>query len=111
MKHIFLATALLALASCGAQTPVQQSDNSVKIAQAEVALTGAEKVALHYFQLPRCPIKKPVCADQATVNKIADADTAAYNALKAAKAVNSDANLAALVAALANLSGLLPPAT
>lgn len=107
MKHALSALAFLALASCN-QTPAQQSGNDTKIAQAEIALTAAEKVALQYFMLPRCPKSTPVCADQATVNKIADADNKAYNALKLAKQVNSDTNLAALLTALSDLTNLLP---
>lgn len=100
--RIFLTCSLLALGACQAGTPAQ-----TPVAEAEVALTTAERLALHYVTLPACP-KATLCSDAATVAKIKAADNVAYAAVKAARANNTDANVAAANAAIAGLLSIIP---
>lgn len=92
---LVLGTAMLVLGAC--------SGNSV--AQSQVALTLAERLALQYVTLPACtPAGPKACSDAAIVAQIKAADTLAYQAVKQAQAGTIDpAQAAAEVAALAAL--------
>jgi len=106
MKKFALALALpLALAACGSSTQSAVATAQTTLAGVEVALTAAERAALAYAGLPRCP-SVVLCSQQATVDAIKAADQKAYAALKAAKtdvALVSEAQ-----AALAVLVALVP---
>jgi hypothetical protein len=96
MKRILLSAAVLgSLAAC----------STSNIAQTEVALTIAERLALVYVTQPVCvPAGPPVCSDPAIVAQIKAADAVAYSAVKQAQAGKLDPSQAATeVAALAAL--------
>jgi uncharacterized membrane protein YtjA (UPF0391 family) len=73
-----------------------------RIAQAEVALTAAERAALAYVVLPACALGQAAvtCSDPSTVAKIKASDTFAFTAVMAAKdgKVSPDDALAAVSA-------------
>lgn len=110
--------AMLALASCSnpaAPTvqpipPAPVSSNpriSNTVAAVEIALTNAEKLALHYTALPRCGASAPpLCSDPATVQRIKDADNTAYNAV--VKARSDEALIGVAFAAVSTFSALIP---
>lgn len=100
---LFLALCLgtSMLSSCTTGQPQQTT------ATLESGLTAAERAALGYTSLPRCPQSSGVCSDQATVTKIKAADTQAYNAIKAAEAVAVQGGNPDTTAAEASLSALV----
>lgn len=113
MKRIILAAALCgSLVACStaptigtppiSQTPV--ISNSV--AAAQIALTNAERVALLYTTLPRCPVNPPPCSDPATVQTIKDYDNKAYDLVKAAR--NNEALIGVAMAAIETFSSIIP---
>lgn len=109
MIRAIAIAALLALGGCqtgagGASVPVQ-----TYVDQAAVALTLAERAALRYAQLPRCP-KASLCSDAATVAEIKLKDQSAYAAVKAARQAGDKADTAALNAAIAALAAAIPAA-
>ena len=105
MRNLIL-TACLALAGCSGQSaPVAYANG---VASAEVALTQAEKAALVYTSLPRCPAA-PVCSDSVIVASIGAADNKAYAAVQALKAGTGTQDAAA--AAVAVLLAIIPAAT
>lgn len=104
---VVIVVSILA-AGCAAQ---QGASVQTDVAKAEVALTAAERVALHYVTLPPClKAHAPLCSDAAVVARIKQADNAAYAAVKAARASNNRSDLTAANAAVAALSALVPPA-
>ena len=95
---LVLAAALAACANAGAGI-------SAKVDAAVVGLTAAERAALVYTSLPRCPAAA-LCSDPATVQKIKDADNIAYAAVKAAE--QNEALLGAALSAVSALQGTVP---
>lgn len=81
------------------------------VAEAEVALTGADQLALKYVTLPVCPqTNGALCSDPAISAKIKTAAATAYTAVKAAEASGGSADLAAANAAIAALTAVVPTA-
>jgi PBP1b-binding outer membrane lipoprotein LpoB len=105
MRNVIL-TACLVLAGCSNQSAPVVFANSV--AGAELALTQAEKAALIYTSLPRCPTA-PVCSDSTIVASIGAADNKAYAAVQALKAGTGTQDAAA--AAVAILLAAIPVVT
>lgn len=80
---------------------------SSKVDAAVVGLTAAEKAALIYTRLARCPQPGSTpCSDPATVAKIISLDNQAYQAVKAAE--QNEALLSAALSAVTNLSSAIP---
>ena len=79
MRKIILSGAL-ALSACATGQPQQTT------AVLEAGLTVAERTALAYVSLPRCPQGAPVCSSPAVVQKIRDADNGAYGEIKSVEA-------------------------
>lgn len=108
MKKTIIATgvALAVLSGCAGQPTQTTVDNG--IAAAEIALTEAQRAALLYANLPRCPATPatPICSDQATVDKIKAADRKAYAAVMAAK--SNSALVGAALAAIGDLTRSIP---
>lgn len=98
MKYVVL-TALLTLAAC-----VNPSVTS-KVDAAVVGLTAAERAALIYTSLPRCPTTV-ICSDPATVAKIKSLDNQAYVAVKAAE--QNEALLSAALSSISTLTSAIP---
>lgn len=73
---------------------------------AVVSLTTAERLALVYTSLPRCPVQKPVCSDPSTVARIKDLDNKAYAAVKAAE--SNEALLSVAIAAVQSFQSSIP---
>lgn len=86
-----LLTATLALAGC-AETLHKPTTVGNTGTSALVAYFAANRAAVKYIEMPRCatPAVQP-CSTQAVVDKVALADTAAYNAAKAADAAAATA--------------------
>ncbi len=100
----YVSPIALLLAACASGGTTQTT-----VAEAEVALTAAEQVALSYVTLPACPAPSgPLCSDAATSAKIKQAAQVAYAAVKAAEASGTSADLAAANAAIATLTALVP---
>jgi|SRR5579863_284665 len=78
---------------------------SAKVDAAVVGLTAAERAALVYTSLPRCPAAA-ICSDPATVQRIKDADNTAYAAVKMAEA--NEALLGAALQAISALTSTVP---
>jgi hypothetical protein len=104
MTRLLALAPALAVAACAAQTAVRPVSPQT-IAEAELALTAAERAALAYTSLPPCPAAK-VCADPALKAKIKAADIIAYNAVVAAR--TNPALVGAAWSAITALSGLIP---
>jgi len=98
--RFLISLAFVALVGCSASS-TQTND----VAAAEVALTGAERLALVYTSLPRCPGATP-CSDAATVATIKSLDNQAYAAVTAAK--GNPSLVAAATAAVAALTNAIP---
>ena len=98
---VVLLGAVVGLAGCAGTA-------AGRIAQAEVALTAAERVALAYVVQPAClPGKAAVtCSYPATVAKIKAADTLAFTAVMAAKSGTVSAEDA--LAAVSALTSIIP---
>lgn len=106
MRRYIVAGALTALlAGCASQQTT--SAVGADVAAAEVALTAAETIALHYATLPRCPAAV-LCSSQAVVDKIKALDRTAYSAVEAAKA--NAGLLAVAITAIADLRHAIPGA-
>lgn len=105
MRNVITPMVLVAgLMACTAGQPQQT------IAALESGLTVAERAAIGYVSLPRCPQSAPVCSDPAIVSKIKDADNTAYLTVKnaqAALASGGSPNIAAATAALSAFQSLL----
>lgn len=104
MRKILLGAALLALAAC---TTGQPQETAAVMAS---GLTVAERTALGYVSLPRCPAGAPVCSDPAIVAKIRQADDAAYTEVKkfeAAARAGGSADATAAQGALTAFTDLL----
>lgn len=99
-------TALMILTGCAGNPPSAATSNGV--AGAQVALTAAEKAALTYSSLPQCPKQAPLCSDAATIGKIKSADTAAYNAVKAARLSLAAADVVTANGLIAALVSIIP---
>jgi hypothetical protein len=118
MKRIALPLACIlpfALASCGnlapgSATPAVSGPPIVSgsVAAAEIALTNAERLALHYTGLPRCgtAAATPLCSNPATVQQIKDYDNRAYAAVKAARA--NEALLGLALSAIDAFGSIIP---
>jgi hypothetical protein len=103
-RKLILAAALCgSLAACST-APTTTVSNSV--AAAQIALTNAERVALLYTSLPRCPVNPPPCSDPATVQRIKDYDNKAYDLVKAAR--NNEALIGVAMAAIETFSSVIP---
>lgn len=74
-----MVAGVLSLSACKSTTVAND------VAAAEIALTGAEQVALVYTSRPRCGGTVTLCSDQVAVDKIKAADQKAYDAVKAAR--------------------------
>jgi hypothetical protein len=96
----------VALFAC---TP-QQSQTSV--ASLEVALTGADQLAIQYIALPPCGLRgsPTLCSDTNKVAAIKQSGLVAYNDVKAAEANNTSAMMAVASAAIATYAQLIPVA-
>lgn len=106
--------AVLALAVAGALmlSACTADSTAANVAALESALTAAERGALAYTSLPRCPQPTPVCSDPAKVAAIKAADMTAYNAVSAAEAsvrAGNTPDVTAAEAAVAALTALMPP--
>ena len=66
------------------------------LAETEIALTTAERAALAYATLPRCPAVT-MCHTPEAVARIKVADDIAYAAVKAARTRHGDANSGAAI--------------
>lgn len=97
-RYIIAVAFFVSLSACNPQA-------SSDVAAAAVALTAAEKLALSYTSLPRCPAAT-ACSDEATVTKIKAADNTAYDAIKAAEA--NPALVGTAVSAITTLRNLIP---
>lgn len=106
MKNIALAI-VLGLSLTTAACSNKPSDTASTVAKIEVALTAAERIAINYVTLPACP-KAPICADAEVVARIKQADNVAFDAVMAARASGTNANVAAANAAIAALLNLIP---
>jgi hypothetical protein len=104
MKRLLPLAIPLAVAACAAQTAIQPVSPRT-VAEAELALTAAERAALAYTSLPPCPAAK-ICADPALKAKIKSADVIAYNAVVAAR--DNPALAGAAWSAITALGGLIP---
>lgn len=100
----FAAAALAVLLMLGGCAGTNLDPTS-KVYAAVAALTAAERAALIYTTLPRCP-RPPPCSDPATVQRIKDADTMAYNAVKLAE--RNEAMLGAALTAISGLQAVTP---
>lgn len=100
MKRFVALSLALGLAACAA-APGTQS----KVDAAVVALTTAERLALVYTKLPRCPAPAP-CSDPNTVTRIKSLDSQAYSAVKAAE--SNEALLDAALVAIQNFQAAVP---
>lgn len=96
----------LTLSACASQQAATVTTNSV--AGAEIALTSAEKAALVYTSLPRCP-GVALCSDPTLVTKIKSADNVAYGAVMAAR--SNSALVAVALTSIQNLTNLIPVST
>ena len=99
IRYAIPLAALLAVGGCA------NPGVKAKVDAAVVALTTAERVALIYTGLPRCPAPSP-CSDPATVQRIKDADNQAYQAVKAAE--QNEALLSVALQAIATLQSVTP---
>lgn len=100
---VFVVLAGLGLSACNTSGVAPVIDNSV--AAAEVTLTAAERTALIYTSLPRCP-KVTICSDPVIVAKIRRLDNEAYDAVKLAR---KDAGLiSGAIAAIAAFQAVIP---
>ena len=105
MKRFIIATVgVVLLAGCAAQQPAT-TGLSNGVAAAEIALTSAEKTALIYTKLPRCPAAS-LCSTQAAVDKIKAADNTAFIAVQAAR--TNEALLGAALTAIQTLTASIP---
>ncbi len=103
IRYLFLAGLLsgaLLTAACSTTVGVSSSVDA-----AVVGLTTAERLALIYTSLPRCPAPAP-CSDPATVQKIKDLDLTAYNAVKAAE--KNEALLSGALTAISAFQSAVP---
>lgn len=75
-----LVLAGLALAACTAQQP------QATVSALEVSLTAAERLAIQYTGLPRCPAATPICSDADVVKQLLRIDQTAFEAVLASKA-------------------------
>ena len=98
--HVVALALALGLTACTTSGGTQS-----KIDAVVVSLTTAERLALIYTQLPRCPAAGP-CSDAATVAKIKDLDNQAYTAVKAAE--QNSALLDAAIASVQSFSTAIP---
>ena len=96
--------AALTLSACASQQAATIATNSV--AGAEIALTAAEKAALVYTSLPRCPSSSLLCSDSALVSKIKSADNVAYETVTAAR--SNSALVAVALTSIQTLTNLIP---
>lgn len=104
MKRFILAAALCgSLVACSTTPPTTVSNT---VAAAQIALTNAERVALIYTSLPRCPVAPPPCSDPATVQTIKDYDNKAYDLVKAAR--NNEALIGTAMVAIDTLVKVIP---
>lgn len=109
MKRTLIAAALLcgtALAGCqpGGVSSTPVVGNSV--AAAEIALTNAERLALKYTSLPRCPAATVICSDPATVQRIKEYDNKAYAAVVSAR--SNEALIGLALSAIDAFGGVIP---
>ena len=83
---VIIAGTLAACANKGvpATTAGSAGPIATDVGTVALALTAAERLAIAYIKLPRCPAPAP-CSDPAIVAKIAAADNAAFNAVQAAR--------------------------
>lgn len=93
--------AMLALGAC------QNPQVSAKVDAAIVSLTTAERLALVYTSLPRCPVSAPICSDPARVAQIKSLDMKAYTAVKVAE--KNEALLSAAIDAVQSFQSAIPP--
>lgn len=92
MKWITATILALALAACGGERLHKPTTAGNAGTTALVAYFAANRAAVKYIELPRCATPRVLpCSDQAVVDKIARADTAAYDAAKAADAAGASA--------------------
>lgn len=97
MKNLLaLGLAMVCLAGC--------AGSKSESAQLSLALTSAERAALAYTSLPRCPVAdKTLCSEVVIVTQIKVADYVAYAAVKAAEGNGSVADADKAVTALISL--------
>ena len=103
---ILLPLALIACAALPAVGPVLPP---IQVAQTEIALTAAEKLALNYVTLPQCKTGgSPICSQAAAVAAVKDYDNKAYAAMKLARASGSTGDVQAAFDAIAALAKAVP---
>lgn len=108
MKYLPIVGILL-LTGCASTSGPASGTTATAVAQAEVALTAAEKAATLYVRLPQCvATNRPICSEASINNQIKAADNVAFNAVMAARAGGDSAKLAAANAAVAALVTLIP---
>src|SRR5574337_1284674 len=76
LSAVMVLAGIAGLAACTSGQPQQTA------AALASGLTVAERTAVGYASLPRCPQGAPVCSDPAIVQKIRDADNGAYTEVK-----------------------------
>lgn len=107
MLKRFMLCSLLVLAACVDKEVANTVNND--LAAAEVSLTGVERLAKIYTDLPRCgsvKVTTAICSDPVLVSKIASLDSTAYNAVRAAK--TNSAMLSVAITAIQDLRSAIP---
>jgi|SRR6266851_6825040 len=86
-RALLRSTALfpVALALAGSLAACTSTAVGNDVAAAEIALTGAEQVALIYTGRPRCGGTVKLCSSQTVVDQIKKLDQQAYDAVQAAR--------------------------
>ncbi len=90
MRSIMLALVMvLAIAACQSSTTSAETSAAKTVYEAKLAYQGLLIVAVRYNELPRCsrPTSPRVCSEQAVVDQLRRADTAAIAALDAAEGI------------------------
>lgn len=103
MKRAILVGICACLGLAGCASPSSRVQNSV--VAAEEGLTAAERAALIYTSLPRCPART-VCSDPAVVARIKLLDNQAYTAVMMAK--QNEALVGAALTAISSLASAVP---